>query len=57
MSAAVEGDVGANKGARTNRHGAGVDEGAVVVNEDVAPYFDIGSIVNKDRSFYPGILM
>ncbi|KAI0146130.1 hypothetical protein GGR57DRAFT_293078 [Xylariaceae sp. FL1272] len=57
MCAAEEGDVGPDQGPRTNAHETCVQYGAVEVDEDVAPNLEVGSIVDVDGPFDPGILV
>jgi hypothetical protein len=57
VRAAEETHIWPDEGARSNGDGACVEKSAIEVDKHVAADFDIGSVVNVDRSFNPGIFM
>ena len=57
MGAAEKRHIGADEGPRSDWHFAGIKECTIEVDKHVASDFDVRSVVDVDRSFYPGIVM
>lgn len=57
MSATVEGHIWSNEGPRANGHEAGVEDGAIEIDEHVASNLDIRSVVNMDGPLDPRVLV
>lgn len=57
VGATVEGDVGPDESARPDGDGAGVEDGAVEVDKDIAPNLDIRAVVDLDGPLDPGVLV
>lgn len=57
VRAAEQGDVGPDQGPRSNAYLAGVQDGAVEVDEHITSHFDVAAVVDVDRPLDPWVLV
>lgn len=55
MRAAVDGHVGSYQRPRADRNEAGVEDGAVEIDENALADADVGTVIDVDWPFDPGV--